>query len=152
MRLDYQLVGVSQKRMVPLYAKVLSKLGRRAALVCHSADGMDEISTSVPTTAAWVTPGNVRMTLIRPRAYGLKAATARDLSVSSVKESRIMAENILSGRNHGPARDAIVLNAAYGLFLCGKARNVREGIHLAQGSIDSGKARNVLNQLKVFSN
>ena len=152
LRLDYQLVGVAQKRLIPLYAKVLSKLGRKNALVCYSQDGMDEISTSVPTTAAWVTPNRVRMATIRPRPLGLKAAKAKDLSVDSVKKSKRRALNILTGKERGPARDTIVLNAAYGLLICQKAKTVREGIALAQRSIDSGKALRVLKQLKALSN
>jgi len=151
LRLDYQLVGVAQKRLIPLYAKVLSKLGRKNALVCHSQDGMDEISTSAPTTAAWVTPNKVRMTVIRPRSLGLKATQNQDLFVSSVKNSKSRAQNILANKEKGPARDTIVLNAAYGLLVCKKARNVREGIALAQKSIDSGSALNVLEQLKKRS-
>ena len=152
MRLDYQLVGVAQKRLVPLYAKVLSKLGRKAAMVCHSADGMDEISTATPTTVAWVTPNRVRMTVIRPRAYGLQKAQASDLYVDSVKKSKRRAENILNGTDRGPSRDTIILNAAYGLLLCGKVHSVPEGIALAKDSLDSGKALNVLKQLKALSN
>ena len=152
MRLDYQLVGVAQKRLVPLYAKVLSKLGRKGALVCHSGDGMDEISTSEPTTAAWVTPNRVRMSVIQPHLYGLQKARHRDLAVDSVKKSKRKAENILNGTEQGPARDTIVLNAAYGLLLCGKVRSVPEGIRLAQHSLDSGKALNILKQLKALSN
>ena len=152
MRLDHQLVGVSEKRLIPLYAKVLSKSGRKTALVCHSFDGMDEISTSVPTTVAWVTPDKIRMAVIRPETYGLKKASQKHLSVNSVKESKIRAKNILSGKEKGPARDTILLNAAYGLLLCGKAGSVREGIALAKESIDSGKALRVLRQLKTLSN
>ena len=148
MRLDYQLVGVSCKRLLPLYAKVLSRLGRKAALVCHSSDGMDEISTSVPTTVAWVTPGKVRMSVIRPGALSLKKARLSDLAVASVREGKVRAKNILTGQDQGPARDTVVLNAAYGLLLCRKAKTVREGIVLAQKSIDSGKAMKVLQQLR----
>ena len=151
MRLDHQLVGVSEKRLIPLYAKVLSKLGRKTALVCHSFDGMDEISTSVPTTVAWVMPNKVRMSVIRPETYGLKKASLKHLSVHSIKESRRRAENILTGKETGPARDTIVLNAAYGLLLCGKTRSVKQGITLAQRSIDSGKALETLQQLKTRS-
>jgi anthranilate phosphoribosyltransferase len=152
MRLDHQLVGVSEKRMIPHYAKVLSKLGRKTALVCHSDDGMDEISTSVPTTVAWVTPNKIRMSVIHPGSYGLKKASLRDLVVHSVQKSKLRARNILSGKERGPARDTIVLNAAFGLLLCGRAGSVREGITLAQGALDSGKALKVLNQLKKISN
>lgn len=152
MRLDHQLVGVSEKHRVPLYAKVLSKLGRKTALVCHSDDGMDEISTSVPTTVAWVTPNEVRMSVIRPRAYGLKKASLKDLAVNSVQKSKLRAQKILSGKEKGPARDTILLNAAFGLLLCGKVTSVREGIDLAQEVLGSGKALNVLKQLKICTN
>jgi anthranilate phosphoribosyltransferase len=151
MRLDHQLVGVSEKSLIPLYAKVLSKLGRKTALVCHSDDGMDEISTSVPTTVAWVTPDKVRMSVILPGIYGLKKASLKDLSVDSVKKSKLRAQKILAGKEKGPARDTVVLNAAFGLLLCGKARSVQEGIALAQKSIDSGKALKVLKQLKALA-
>jgi anthranilate phosphoribosyltransferase len=152
MRLDYQLVGVSAKHRVPFYAKVLSKLGRKKALVCHSNDGMDEISTSVPTKVAWVTPGEVRMSVIRPLTYGLQKASLKDLSVDSVARSKLRAQRILEGKEKGPARDTVVLNAAFGLLLCGKADSVGEGIGLAQKSIDSGKALKILKQLKRMSN
>ena len=151
MRLDHQLVGVSRKHLIPLFAKVLSKLGRRTALVCHSNDGMDEISTSVPTTVAWVTPGKVRMSVIRPGSYGLRKASLKHLSVDSVGKSKLRAQKILAGKERGPARDMVVLNAAFGLLLCGKARSVQEGIALAQKSIDSGKALKVLKQLKAMA-
>jgi len=151
MRLDYQLVGVSCRRLLPLYAKVLSKLGRKAALVCHSSDGMDEISTAVPTTVAWITPHKIRMTVIRPHALGLKKARTCDLSVDSVKKSKLRAEKILTGKEKGPARDTVVLNAAYGLLLCGKADSVEEGIVFAEESIDSGKALKALTRLKAWT-
>ncbi len=149
MRLDHQLVGVSRKELVPLYAKVLSELGRKTALVCHSADGMDEISTSVATTAAWVTPNKIRMAVIRPAAYGLRRASIKELSIDSVQEGRLRARNILTGKEKGPVRDTIILNAAFGLLLCGKAKTVRQGITLAQASIDSGLALDILNRLKT---
>jgi anthranilate phosphoribosyltransferase len=151
MRLEYQLVGVSEKRLVPLYAKVLSQLNRKAALVCYSQDGMDEISISAPTTAAWVTPGKIRPMVIQPNAYGLKKTPLKGLTVGSVEESAIRAKNILTGKERGAARNVIALNAAYGLWLCGKAGSIREGLVLAGSSIDSGKAWNALQQLKAGS-
>ena len=152
MKLDHQLVGVSEARLIPLYASVLAKLGRKSALICHSHDGMDEISTSVPTAVAWVTRNHVRRGFILPQRLGLKSAKSRDLAVHSIKNSKRRTLNILKGKDHGPARDTIVLNAAYGLLLCQKASSVEEGIVFAEESIDSGNALNVLKQLKALSN
>ena len=152
MRLEHQLVGVSEKRLIPLYAKVLSKMDRKTALVCHSDDGMDEISTSVPTTVAWVTPNKIRMSVIRPQAYGFRKASLKNLTVASIKESMLRAKKILAGKEKGPALDAVILNAAYGLLLCGKAGSGEEGIVFAEESIDSGKASKALQQLKARAN
>lgn len=151
LRLDYQLVGVSCKRLLPVYAKVLSKLGRKAALVCHSSDGMDEISTAVPTKIAWVSPNKVRYSMVYPQRFRLQKAHAKDLRVNSIKKSQQMAERILTGKEKGPARDIVILNAAYGLVLCQKAQTVLEGIRLAAYSIDSGRAARVLEKLAVIS-
>ncbi|HNX69639.1 MAG TPA: anthranilate phosphoribosyltransferase [Candidatus Omnitrophota bacterium] len=151
LRLDHQLVGVSSRCLLPLYAKVLSQLGRKTALVCHAIDGMDEISTSKPTQVAWVTPGKVRYGMLRPETFGLQKAAAKDLTIDSVKKSREIAEKILTGRERGPARDLVVLNAAYGLVLCDKAAHVREGIRLAEQAIDSGRALASLNKLRRLS-
>lgn len=152
MRLDYQLVGVSYKRLVPLYAKVLRRLSRKTALVCHSFDGMDEISTAVPTSAVWITGNRMRRGVIHPEGHGLRRAFLKDLEVRSVKEGRIRAEKILKNRDRGPARDVVVLNAAYGLVVCRKARTVVEGVRMARESLDTGAAFRALQQLKVISN
>jgi len=90
--------------------------------------------------------------VIRPEIYGLKKASLKHLRVHSVRISKWRSENILSGKEKSPARDTIVLNAAYGLLLCGKARSVEEGIVFAEESIDSGYARSVLTQLRRLTN
>jgi anthranilate phosphoribosyltransferase len=64
-------------------------------------------------------------------------------------QSKLRAQKILSGKEKGPARDTVVLNAAFGLLLCGKAGSVREGIALARRSLDSGSALTALKQLKA---
>lgn len=152
MRLDYQLVGVSNKCLVPLYAKVLSRFVRKSALVCHSTDGLDEISTAVPTVVAWVTPKKIRQSLLYPKTFGLQKASLKDIRVSSVAQSKRLAEKILTGKERGPARDIVILNAACGFMVCQKARTIQEGIQLARQSLDSGNAYQVLKRLIEISN
>jgi anthranilate phosphoribosyltransferase len=91
------------------------------------------------------------MDTIQPRSLGLNPARNSELSAGSTQNSKLRAQNILTGKEKGPARDTIVLNAAYGLLICKKAKTVREGIALAQKSIDSGNALRALQQLKAFS-
>jgi len=55
--------------------------------------------------------------------------------------------DVFSGRNRGPRRQAVVLNAAGALLIGGKADSLAEGIQRAGEIIDSGAAQNKLNQL-----
>lgn len=151
MRLDFQLVGVAEKRLLTLYAKVLAKLGRRSALVCHSADGMDEISTSKPTQVVWIRSGKISASTINPCKLGLKRATQRDLRAPSPKKSQQIARNILNGKEKGPKRDAVILNAAYALLVGKKARTLAEAVQMARNSIATGNALKTLTKLKKIS-
>ena len=53
--------------------------------------------------------------------------------------------------NQGPLRDIVLLNAAAALLVAGKANSLREGVALAAESIDSGKAKAVLDALVELS-
>ena len=58
---------------------------------------------------------------------------------------------VLQG-NVGPFRDIVLLNAAAALLVAGKAQSLREGVALAEQSIESGKAMGVLEALIRLSN
>ena len=51
----------------------------------------------------------------------------------------------------GPFRDIVLLNAAAALLVAGKAKTLRDGVALAAESIDSGKAKRVLEALVKLS-
>ncbi len=53
---------------------------------------------------------------------------------------------VLTG-DKGPKRDIVLLNAAYALVAAGKAETPQEGITLAAGAIDSGRALAQLEKL-----
>lgn len=57
-----------------------------------------------------------------------------------------------TGRRERSARDAVVLNAGAGLFVAGKAKNLKEGVKLAQELIDTGKAAAQLEKFIELSN
>ena len=59
---------------------------------------------------------------------------------------------LLKNKMRGPARDTVVLNAAAGLWISGKAKGLREGIEMAEQSLRSGNALRALNGLKKISN
>jgi len=50
-------------------------------------------------------------------------------------------------REVGPKRDIVLLNAAAGIIVGGKASSLKEGMLVAAESVDSGSAQEVMNQL-----
>ena len=54
---------------------------------------------------------------------------------------------ILSGKERGPKRDAVLLNAAAALFVAGRTKSLIEGWDLAGETIDSGRAKEKLAEL-----
>ena len=72
-----------------------------------------------------------------------------DLQGGTPEDNARLIRDILSG-TAGPPRDIVVLNAAAGLLVGGKVADLQSGIPLAQDSIDSGLALEVLDKLVAF--
>ncbi len=150
-RVSAQLVGVSSPRTLKLYAGVLQAGQSRSSLVCHSKDGLDEISTQTSTDVAKISKGQVIWGRIEPRRLGFRASKEGIPKVRSISESRNMAIKLLQNKLKGPARDTVILNAAAGLWISGKAKGLREGIEMADHSVRSGNAYRALLGLREIS-
>jgi anthranilate phosphoribosyltransferase len=148
---EAQLLGVGAREKAPLVAQALAELGTRRAMVVHGEDGMDELSTTSPTLVWDISPEGVRTSRCEPGELGLARASLRDLAGGESEENaRIIIDEVLGGRK-GPYRDIAVLNAAAAIMVAGKAEDLREGISLAEGSIDSGAALDKLEKLAEFT-
>jgi anthranilate phosphoribosyltransferase len=133
-----QVVGVSDPRMLPLMAEVLARRGVRAKLF-RGADGLDELTTTGPSTVFEVAGGQVAETTLDPDDVGLSRVSAEDLRGGDAVASASIARAILEGKP-GPRRDVVLLNAAAALEVAGRASGLAEGVEVAARSIDSGDA------------
>jgi anthranilate phosphoribosyltransferase len=145
-----QMVGVFSKQWVEPLATVLRNLGSERAYVVHGSDGLDEITICGPTTVASLEAGEVRMFEIAPEDVGLKRAKPESLLGGDAEHNARALLAVLKGER-GPFRDVAVLNAAAALVVAGKAKDLGQGVGLAQQSIDSGEAEGSLERLIVVS-
>ncbi|BBF42643.1 anthranilate phosphoribosyltransferase [Lachnospiraceae bacterium KM106-2] len=141
-----QLLGVYRKSLVEPLARVLLNLGVKKAMVVYGEDCMDEISMSAPTYVCEVRNGEFITYTITPEQYGFSRCRKEELAGGDPKENADIAIHILSGEI-GPKTDAVILNAAAGIYIARDDISMEEAINLARGSIESGKA---LKQLKEF--
>jgi anthranilate phosphoribosyltransferase len=139
-----QVVGVSDPRMLPIMAEVLARRGVRARLF-RGADGLDELTTTGPSTVFDVADGGFRESVFDPSEVGLAAATPEALKGGDVEAGVAIARSILSGEA-GPQRDIVLLNAAAALEVAGAAGSLAEGLEIAGRSIDSGAAAATLHR------
>ncbi len=145
-----QLLGVPNAELTETMARVLASLGARRAMVVHGG-GLDELTTTAPTTVAELVDGQVRTFTLDATELGLKRARLEDLLVDSPEASAERARAVLAGRD-GPCRDIVLLNAAAALVVADLAEDLSAGLHLAANSIDSGAAGAALERLVALSN
>jgi anthranilate phosphoribosyltransferase len=108
-----QAVGCSDARMAPVMAGVLASRGA-SALVFRGDDGLDELSTSGPSTVWVVSDGAVTETRLDPVTLGISAPAVDALRGADPAYNAAVAQRLFDGEK-GAVRDAVVLNAAAAL-------------------------------------
>jgi anthranilate phosphoribosyltransferase len=127
----HQLLGVYDGSLVPVVARTLAALGIERALVVHGHGGIDEVSPFGPTRAALVEGDRVEELVLSPEDVGMGTLAREQLAGGTPEQNAQVLIEILDGRDPGPAQ-AVVLNAAGALWICGLARSFREGADLAR--------------------
>lgn len=145
-----QLLGVFAPELTETFANVLAKLGSRRVLVVHGHDGMDEITLTGPTRCTELRAGVVKTYDIDPSAY-FDLCEPADLSGGNAKENAAITRAILSGKEQGPRRNIVLLNAAASLLAADRAKDLADGIKQSAASIDSGAALDKLEKLIAYS-
>jgi len=131
-------------------AGVLAANGAIRALVVHGSDGLDELTTTGPSTVVWQEGGSARTSTVDPATLGLAPATREQLAGGDAVANAASLRAVLDGAA-GAHRDIAVLNAAAGLVAAGAAATFEEGVAQAQRSIDDGAAAAALERLIAAS-
>jgi anthranilate phosphoribosyltransferase len=143
---SYQLMGVGRSELLEPLAGALACLGVRRALLVYGQDGLDEVSLSAPTQVREVCGHTVSSWEWTPADFGLAPCLLEELRVEGPRSSAQLIRSVLQGEN-GPARRIVLANAAAALMAAERVDSPREGVRLASESIDSGRARQVLERL-----
>jgi anthranilate phosphoribosyltransferase len=143
-------VGVANARMAPLVAGVLAKRGSRG-LVFRGNDGLDELTTTGPSTVWEIRDGAVSELIFAPADLGIRPATVAELRGGDAQANAAVVRDVLAGKA-GAARDAVLINAAAGLVAFDISaegsflERMRSALGRAAESIDSGAAAAVLDK------
>jgi anthranilate phosphoribosyltransferase len=142
-------VGVADPRMGPVLAGVLAGRGC-SALVFHGDDGLDELTTTGPSTVWVVHGGTVSKVRFDPADLGIRRARPGDLVGGDSVRNAAVARAFVAG-SPGPVRDTALLNAAAALAAAAGVPGpddleaaLATGLALATAAVDSGAAIDLL--------
>jgi anthranilate phosphoribosyltransferase len=146
-----QMVGTFSKHWIEPMAQVLKNLGAESIWVVHGSDGLDEITTTGPTSVAALENGQIRTFEVTPEDAGLSGVTPDALRGGDAKTNAGTLLDVLKGKKSA-FRDVSLINAAAALIVAGKAKTLKDGVAAASKSIDSGEAEGRLDRLIAISN
>ncbi|HZJ29453.1 MAG TPA: anthranilate phosphoribosyltransferase [Solirubrobacterales bacterium] len=154
-----QLLGIADRHFQETVAEALAGLGSERALVVSAADGLDELSITVPTRVIEVEGGRTREWFLEPAEFGLgpdgpgriAADTAAEIAGGTPAENAAAVHSVLAGEP-GPRRDLVLLNAGAAIYVAGAADGIAAGIARAGEAIDSGAASTLVERLVELTN
>jgi len=148
-RVKRQLIGVADPRFAEPMIRTLQQQGLSLAWVVHGG-GLDELTTTGPSTVLALDNGVINQFTIDPAALGLAPAEQQDLTGGTPGQNVLAIRRVLAG-DQGPHRDIVILNAGAALVVAGRADDVSAGIELAAAAIDDGRAEATLDALVAVS-
>ena len=146
------LVGVYSPTLTEVIAGTMMNLGVERGMVVSGEDNMDEITLTGETTVSEIKDRKVTTYTITPEQFGLKRCEIAKLQGGDGAVNAQITKDILSGKEQGPKRDIVLLNAGAALYIGKKADSIADGIALAAKTIDSGAAVRTLEAMVQATN
>ena len=144
------VIGVADESVAHRMAAVLHENGAVRALIVHGGDGLDELTTTGPSSVVELRDGDITSWAVDPVELGLARADREDLVGGAANVNADLARRVLAGE-HGPHRDIVCLNAAAALVASGLVDDLETGLADARASIDHGHAVSALAALVEVS-
>ena len=146
-RVKRQMTGAFAPEWLRPMAETLARLGTERAWLVHGM-GLDELTLAGPSQVVELRDGTLREFQVSPEDAGLPRAPTEALRGGDPAENAAALLDLLKGAT-GPYRDCVLLNAAAGLVVAGRADDIRAAVPLAAASIDGGAALAVLDRLRA---
>jgi anthranilate phosphoribosyltransferase len=142
---EYLMLGVADKTLVPLFAKILARLNIKKAIIFNS-NGVDELTTASEANACIVEGNKYARMTINPSDFGLARCTLEELKGGDKAFNAQALKEAFSGKS-GAIADTLALNAGVGIYLTGNAETIKEGIAIAQQAMQSGQVLKLLEKI-----
>lgn len=145
-----QIIGMADSTKMQIIAETLRLLGSEHAMVVHSRDGHDELTTTAAADVYEVKHETMEKYVLDPQEFGFAPARNDDLLGGDREENAGYLRAILSGEK-GARLDTVLFNSGAALYVADKAKGVIEGIAMAREAIQKGAALSALERFVEVS-
>ena len=147
-----QCIGVYDPKWVLPVAETLKNLGTIKAMVFHSKDGLDEISSADKTLVAKLENNKIKEYEIDPKDFDIHQEDLNDLQIGSPAESLDLIKITLKNEGFKSGEDITSLNSAAVIYVSDLVNSFEKAFEIANDVIKSGSALDKLQELATFSN
>ena len=147
----YHVLGVFQKDLAPVMAKVLYDLEAKHVYTVYNSCGIDELA---PVGINYITEyykGKIETCAITNKDFKIPDCSINDILAGNLEENTKIALKILKNQDHSARFTTVLMNVALALKCAGIANDFEEGISIAKNTIESGKAFDKLERFIEFS-
>ena len=140
-RLDGQVLGVSDSLLCKKMVESLKILGCKRALLVNSKDPvLDEISICGKTSIYELKGSNLNLYQIHPQDFGIKQAKIEDISGDTPEVNANIIRDIFINKKQGPRMDAVAINTAALLYIGNNVSSFEDGVKKAYSLIENNSA------------
>ena len=147
-----QCIGVYDPKWVLPVAETLKNLGTIKAMVFHSNDGLDEISSVEKTFVAELENNKIKEYEIDPKDFDIHHEDLNDLKIDSPSQSLDLIKTTLQNEGFKSGEDITSLNSAAVIYVSDLVTSFEKGFETAIDVIKSGSGLDKLKELATFSN
>lgn len=149
----YEVLGVYEKKLIPIVARAAKTLGAKRVLVICSQDGYDEISPCAKTDAMFIDEnGKETVFVLNPAAYGVEGCVEEELNGGDGVFNANLALDVLNGTGRKTIKEAVALNTAAVLFVAGKVHTFKEGYEAASKALTDGTVLAKIEEVRRVTN
>ncbi len=149
--LNYQVIGTTNLETAETMAEARQRLGTKKTIFVVGANGLDELSTTGPSTLITVTPDKIETHTFNPENIGFKKRQESEIEGGSSIENATHFLHLLEHRNvTDPIAELIVLNAGLAHYCIGKSSSIKAGVDAAISAIQTGQAANYYDSYKDY--
>lgn len=143
---EYHILGVFQKELAPIMAKVLGNLGGKHIYTVHNSLGIDELA---PIGINYITEyydKKLETYALTNKDFNIPDCSINDILAGSLEDHLKIALNILKNKIHDAKYNTILMNTSLAFKSVNIVKDFIDGIELARETIESNKAYNKLEE------